>query len=140
MNTRYDSETHNLILVHDFSEIKWVETSGQKGEEITSMPKGLKHAIILGDPNKEGLCIMRVYYPPHFRGPPHFHPMAEHITVLQGNLYVGLGDVVDESKVEKFTEEAFISMPARKSHFSLTKDDPCIVESHVLGPWRIQYL
>ncbi|HKW50690.1 MAG TPA: cupin domain-containing protein, partial [Candidatus Eisenbacteria bacterium] len=63
-----------------------------------SMPKGSKIAVLEGDLGSPGPFTMRVMVPAGYRIPPHFHPGIEHVTVLSGSLFMGLGEKFDESK------------------------------------------
>jgi hypothetical protein len=67
------------------SQLNWEPVQGEKGATgLTAMPKGLLRAVLFGDPNLPGLCMFRMKYPPNYRVPPHFHWMAEHTSVLEG--------------------------------------------------------
>src|SRR6185503_5168074 len=79
---------HRTFLPGDF---KWVDAPA-------GLPKGAKMAVIHGDPSAPGLFAMRATLPAGYKVPPHFHPADENVTVISGELYMGMGDTWDESK------------------------------------------
>src|SRR5512132_164945 len=62
------------------------------------LPAGARAAVLDGDPAKAGMFTLRLMFPPGYRIPPHSHPADEHITVISGNLNVGMGDQFDRKK------------------------------------------
>jgi hypothetical protein len=45
---------------------------------------GVQMATLLGDPQKSGMYVIRVKFPPHLMDRPHWHPNARYVTVLEG--------------------------------------------------------
>ena len=121
------------------SQMKWKPLQAEKGTNLTAMPKGLLHAVMFGDPNKPGLCIFRMKYPQNYHVPPHFHWMAEHTTVLEGEVWMGLGNVVDESKMTKYGPGDYFTVSVGTTHYVVTKDSSPTFELHVMGPWQMTY-
>jgi hypothetical protein len=66
--------------------MKWEPLRPESGNNLTAMPKGLMRAVMFGDANKPVFCIFRMKYPPHCHAPPHFHWVAEHTTLLEGEV------------------------------------------------------
>ena len=96
-----DQGAYENTFLHT-SQLNWEPVQGEKGATgLTAMPKGLLRAVLFGDPNLPGLCMFRMKYPPNYRVPPHFHGMAEHTSVLEGEAYFGLGDTFDEFEVDQ---------------------------------------
>jgi quercetin dioxygenase-like cupin family protein len=93
-----DQEAYDAIFIHSAA-FKWEPVQREKGNSLTAMPNGLMRAVVYGDPNKPGLCMFRMKYPPRYHVPSHVHWMAEHTAVLEGEVWVGLGETVDESKM-----------------------------------------
>jgi quercetin dioxygenase-like cupin family protein len=104
-----------------------------------SLPKGTKAAVIEGDPSKPGPFTMRLKLPANYKIPPHWHPGVEHVTVLSGSFYMGLGDVYDESKARKLPVGGFAMMAIGTRHFALTKEES-VLQLHGVGPWGITYV
>ncbi|NBY33101.1 MAG: hypothetical protein EBQ68_03380, partial [Betaproteobacteria bacterium] len=57
--------------------------------------KGVKLAVISGDPSKPGPYVIRVYFPPGIMSAPHYHREDRYITVLQGTWKAGTDDSWD---------------------------------------------
>jgi hypothetical protein len=56
---------------------------------------GAQQAVLVGDPEKPGMYVVRVKFPPHVMDAPHWHPNARYVTVLEGTWYAGTGDTFD---------------------------------------------
>src|SRR5688572_4543879 len=74
---------HHAIV--NATDLKWVD--GPPG-----LPKGAKVAILSGDPSKEGMFTLRATMPANYKIPPHWHPTTENVTVVEGELYMGMGE------------------------------------------------
>jgi hypothetical protein len=109
------------------------------GEGPASLPQGAKIAVIEGDPSKEGPFTMRGKLPANYKIPPHSHPGIEHVTVISGAFYMGLGETFDESKATKLPAGGFAVMDIGTKHFAFTKEET-IVQIHGIGPWGINYV
>ena len=104
-----------------------------------SLPKGAKSAVIEGDPSKDGPFTLRLKLPANYKIPPHWHPAIEHVTVISGSFYMGLGEMSDESKATKLPAGGFAVMAIGTRHFAFTKEES-IVQLHGVGPWAINYV
>ncbi|MEX1140423.1 MAG: cupin domain-containing protein [Bacteroidota bacterium] len=104
-----------------------------------SLPKGAKSAVIEGDPSKDGPFTLRLNLPANYKVPPHWHPAIEHVTVISGSFYMGLGEMFDESKATKLPAGGFAVMAIGTRHFAFTKEES-IVQLHGVGPWAINYV
>jgi quercetin dioxygenase-like cupin family protein len=133
-----DQGAYDTIFLH-VSKLAWEPLQAEKGSNLTAMPKGLMRAVMFGDPNRPGLSIFRMKYPPNYHVPPHFHWMAEHTTVLEGEFWMGLGDVVDESKMVKYSAGDYFTVSVGTSHYVVTRESSPVFELHVMGPWQMTY-
>ncbi len=104
-----------------------------------SLPVGIKVAVLEGDMTKPGSFTVRVKFPANYKILPHFHPAAEHITVLSGSFNMGLGEVFDESKATQIPSGGFAVMETGTRHFAFTKEETEI-QLHGIGPWGITYV
>jgi quercetin dioxygenase-like cupin family protein len=120
---------HRLINPVDF---KWSDAP-------PGLPKGAKVAVLQGDPSAPGIFAMRVTLPAGYRVMPHFHPADENVTVLSGELYMGMGDTFDETKAHAVTAGGFSTMPMGMRHFAFTKAET-VFQVHGMGPWGITYV
>lgn len=114
------------------------ETLDWKDEPI--LPKGAKSALLVGDPTKAGVFIVRLKFPPNYPIPAHTHPFTEVITVLSGKLGNGMGKVFDAKSGEILSAGDSFVLPAGHSHYVWTTDEETIVELIATGPWDITYI
>jgi hypothetical protein len=63
-----------------------------------AFPKGVKIAVLVGDPSKTGdTVVMRIKFPANFQMPPHTHPYSEVVTVISGHIGTNSGEKVDRT-------------------------------------------
>src|SRR6266566_654878 len=103
------------------------------------LPAGARAAVLEGDPTKSGLFTLRLNFPPGYRIPPHFHPTDERLTVISGNLNVGMGDQFDKKKTNALHQGAFGVIPANMHHFAFSSGRT-IVQLHGMGPFNLTYV
>ena len=104
-----------------------------------SLPVGAKIAILEGDMSKAEHFTVRIMLPANYKIPPHWHPAIEHVTVIQGAFYMGMGEKYEPTKATMLTTGAFAVMPVQSPHFAYTKSKT-IVQLHGVGPWGINYI
>ncbi len=119
-------------IMHVPTDLKWVDGPA-------SLPKGIKVAVLEGDMSKPGPFTVRIKAPANYKISPHFHPAVEHVTVISGSFYMGLGDVFEESKATKLPVGGFAVMEIGTRHFAFTKEETEI-QLHGIGPWGITYV
>lgn len=112
-------------------DLKWMD--GPPG-----LPSGAKFAVLDGDPSKEGLFTIRAVLPANYKIPAHWHPTTENVTVLEGTLFLGMGEKIDESKATALTAGGFTALPGKMGHFAFSKDG-AIIQVHAMGPFAITY-
>jgi quercetin dioxygenase-like cupin family protein len=113
--------------------VKW-------GPAPPSAPPGAQMAVLVGDPSKEGTpYAFWVKMPDGYTVPPHWHPRDENVTVLKGTLLVGMGEKLDESKMEGLPAGSFWYMPKSMRHFAKAKGET-IIQIHGIGPYGINYV
>ncbi|MBW3623734.1 MAG: cupin domain-containing protein [Armatimonadetes bacterium] len=104
-----------------------------------SLPPGAKIALMEGDPTREGAFTMRIRLPANYRIPAHHHPADEHVTVISGSFYMGLGDRLDTTRGRALSPGSFAMMKAGTRHFAFTRK-PAVIQLHGIGPWGIVYV
>ena len=114
------------------SEIKW-------GDAPPMAPKGAKLAVLYGDPNKDGLFVVRAKLPANYRIAAHSHPTDEVVTVLSGTLFVGMGDKLAPASAKAFPAGSLVVTPAKTNHYVLTKQ-PTVIEVSAMGPLQFTYV
>lgn len=103
------------------------------------LPAGAKAAVLEGDPTQAGPFALRLWLPAGYTLPPHFHPVTEHVTVLQGTFLVGMGDVVDASKFTELPVGTYGVIPPGMRHFARAKGE-VVIQLHGIGPWGLTYV
>ena len=106
--------------------------------EVPGFTSGMKIAVIHGDPNAEsGIYVIRLQFPGGYTFPPHWHPMAENLTVLSGTFMLGMGQTADASKLATYRPGAFLYIPGKMAHFGGAKGET-IVQLHGQAPFKIE--
>ena len=104
-----------------------------------SLPPGAKAAMLEGDPAKAGPFTIRLKLPTGYKIPPHTHPAVEHVTVLQGQFQMGLGETWDAKALQVIPVGGFAVMQVGTKHFAGCKQ-ACTLQLHGVGPWGITYV
>lgn len=115
------------------NEIKWVNAP-------PSFPSGAMIAVLDGDMSKPGIFTVRAKLPAHYKIMPHWHMAAEHVTVVKGTFYMGMGDSFDRHNAMKIPEGGFAVMEINTRHYGFTGAEECIIQIHGIGPWSITYV
>ena len=78
---------------------------------------GARMATLAGNPDKPGMYVVRVKFPPHLMDRPHWHPNARYVTVLEGTWYTGTGDTFDLARAIPLKPGSFMMHPAKAVHW-----------------------
>jgi quercetin dioxygenase-like cupin family protein len=103
-----------------------------------ALPAGAETATLYGDPEKPGLFALRVKMPAGYKIPPHMHKSPELLTVISGQLRLGLGQAADHASVETLPAGSFSSLPQGVVHYVLVDQDS-VVQLDGNGPWGLDY-
>jgi len=96
---------------------------------------GVQQAILLGDPEKPGMYVVRVKFPPHVMDAPHWHPNARYVTVIEGTWHAGTGTTFDSAKAVPLKMGSFMLHPAKAVHWDGSAgNEPVIVQIIGEGP------
>ena len=112
--------------------IQWVNAPA-------ALQPGAKMAVVKGDPTQPGLFTMRLRFPANYRVDPHWHTADEHITVISGALFLGMGETFDRAKGKELPVGTFNWMTAGTRHFAWTERETEI-QLHGIGPWIVNYV
>jgi len=121
---------HAVVVLPD--QVAW-------GPAPPALPAGAKAAVLEGDPKQAGPYTMRVSFPDGYRVPPHFHPAAERVTVIQGTLRLGMGDKFDGSALNSLPAGSYVSMQPGTHHFAQAQGNT-IIQVNGIGPWKLTYI
>jgi quercetin dioxygenase-like cupin family protein len=78
---------------------------------------GAQQAVLMGDPGKPGIYVIRAKFPPYVMDRPHSHPNARYVTVLQGTWYTGTGDTFDVARAVALKPGSIMLHPANAVHW-----------------------
>jgi len=123
------SAEHKMVTPKD---IKW-------SPGPNSLPAGAQVFILSGNPQESGPFVMRLKLPANYKIPAHTHPGDENVTVISGELQMGMGDKFDEKKLMRLPASSFIQMKAGTQHFASAKKGS-VIQLHGMGPWGIDYI
>ncbi len=122
--------SHVLVNVAD---LKW--TDGPP-----SLPPGAKVAMVEGDPKvPNALFTLRLKFPANYKIMPHSHPADEHVTVISGAFWMGMGEKFEQDKMKEINVGGFAVMPVGHRHFAMTQSET-VIQLHGAGPWGINYV
>ncbi|MFZ5510538.1 MAG: cupin domain-containing protein [Pseudomonadota bacterium] len=117
-----------------------VSPADLKWADLPSLPPGAKVAVLEGPMNEAVPFTARLRFPANYRIPAHWHPAIEHVSVLSGTFYMGVGDALDLSRGKAVPAGGFVVMQVKTPHFAYTTKEPVEVQLHGVGPWGITYL
>lgn len=103
------------------------------------LPPGAHIAVLAGDPTKAGPYTIRLLFPPNYEIPAHSHPGDEHVAVLSGELFMGMGTRLDKKAGVGLGVGGFALMPANVNHFAYTKQETTIL-LYGVGPVDFAYV
>jgi hypothetical protein len=125
---QHSSNGHVMLNLND---LKWTDAP-------PALPKGAKVAVLSGDPSKPGPFTLRAMFPENYKIAAHWHPSYENVVVLEGTLYMGSGEKLDESKAMALSTGGYTGIPAKSAHFAFTKEKTTI-QINSEGPFEINY-
>jgi ketosteroid isomerase-like protein len=97
-------------------------------------PAGGKATVLYGDPFSRGRFVLRLQLPDGYEIPLHWHPTAENLTVLSGELQFGIaGDLSDG---RRYGPGDYVYIPARQAHYAETRG-PTVLQIAGQGPLQI---
>ena len=122
------------------SGVRAIRPSDLMWRTVPRYPPGYERAVLEGNMESHGPHAYRVRIPAHFRAQLHTHPSDEHVTVLKGTWYLGLGKTFDEGLMQAFEAGSFVIIPAGVPHYVMTGRDETVIQAHGVGPVGITYV
>lgn len=110
-----------------------------KYEDNPAFPPGAKTVVLVGDPSKPGLFILRAKFPPNYVVPPHTHPVFETVTVLSGTMGSGMGEKA-EKKGKMLPPGSVLALPANHAHYVWSTDEEVTIQVSANGPFDLTYV
>ena len=114
------------------SELKW-------GPAPPDLPKGAEITVLHGDPGKPHPFTLRLKMPAGYKIPAHHHPTDEYVTVISGDLSLGMGDKLDPAKAAKLAPGGFAMAGAKMNHFA-SSTGGAVVQVSAEGPFAMTYV
>lgn len=106
--------------------------------DVPGFPAGLKIAVIHGDPNADsGEYVIRLQFPAGYRFPAHWHPNTENLTVLSGEILLGMGDKADAAKLVSYKPGTFMFIPGKMPHYGGARG-VTVIQLHGQSPFKIE--
>lgn len=91
--------------------------------------------VIVGNPDEEGIYVMRIEFGPDVTSPPHYHDQDRFITVISGVWAFGRGASADCEETVPMTEGAFVMHPKGAVHYDGSCNGaPVVVQIIGMGP------
>ncbi|MEX2272672.1 MAG: cupin domain-containing protein [Vicinamibacterales bacterium] len=118
----------------------WGQSTDTRQHRIIPIqPMSQDVEVLHGDPNVVGEpFVIRIRELEGGIIPPHKHPIDEHITVLQGTLYFGVGDKFDRAAMKEIKAGGYAFIPKGSTMFGYTPE-AAIVQVHGVGPFHIHW-
>src|SRR5215471_18528238 len=125
-------KTADQVKTYSSNDLNW-------GPAPAVLPAGAQLAVLEGNPMQPGPYTMRLKMPDGYKIPPHHHHAREHVTVISGELHVGMGDKFDDTKMNSFSPGAFAYLEPTVHHYASAKGET-VIQLHGQGPWQIIYV
>ncbi len=111
-------------------------TAWTEGVTFTSMGPGTGafSALIDGATSAPAPYTIRVHMTKGGKIMPHSHPDPRVITVVDGELCYGFGDVFDPDRCTLYPEGSYFVVPANASHFGYGKTGDAVYQESGVGP------
>ena len=103
------------------------------------LPAGARFVVIEGDPAKAGAYTLKLELPAGYEVRPHWHPMTEHVKVLEGGVLLGRGKQWDEAKMKPLGVGDEAEVAPKEPHY-LKASERTVVESRGTGPIQVTYV
>jgi len=104
-----------------------------------TLPSACKMAVLEGDPREPMLFTVRFRTTGAFELKPHWHPRNERVTILEGKVGVGFGDVIDRETATWFGPGDYY-VNAKEAHHFVLADDPALIQITGIGPWQVHFV
>ncbi len=97
---------------------------------------GAKISVLHGNPGGPGGFVLRLQFPDGYQIPVHWHPTGENVTVVSGNVALGMGNAFEASALHAYGPGDFVYLPPNQSHFGHAHG-LTVVQVNGRGPFAI---
>jgi mannose-6-phosphate isomerase-like protein (cupin superfamily) len=105
-----------------------------------AFPARARLAVLVGDPAKAGLYVIRVRMPADEWMMPHRHREDRVYTVMSGVFYIGVGETLDESRLIAHAPGSVVVLPAGTPHFHWARSGEYVTQVSAIGPLGLEYV
>ena len=116
-------------VVLQATELKW-------GDAPPAFERGAQAVVLAGDPAKPGLFVLRLKVPPGYKVANHWHPTAEHVTLMDGDVTLRMNDGAQQRTLSR---GAFVLLPAQMHH-AVSTATGATVQVSAMGPFELTYV
>lgn len=128
--TAQDAQTADMYDV-DAEGLTWNDI------EVPGFLPGMQIAAISGDPSvADEPYTIRLLFPDGYVFPPHWHPRAENVTVLEGTFLLAMGETFDGDELKSYAPGDYLYIAAENPHFGGAKGRT-VIQLHGIGPFDI---
>lgn len=124
---QHSTHAHTFAPAKD---LKWNDTPALPGAKL---------ALIEGPLNEAKPFMLRLKFPANYKIPPHFHSAIEHVTVISGEFFMGVGEKAEEGKGTGLKPGDVAIMQPNTPHFAYTTQ-ATEIQVHGVGPWTLTFV
>ena len=111
----------------------------QWGDAPPALERGAQAAVVAGNPAAaDALFVLRLKMPPGYQVARHWHPSDEHVTVIEGDLTLDMGDG-EQAHSATFGPGDYVLLPTRMQHAASSRNGN-VVQIHGAGPFELNYV
>ena len=101
---------------------------------------GARFVALYGDMTTEGEhFVFRLEVQPGFEIRPHTHPNTEHMTVLSGRFFIGLGETMDKGDATAYGPGSYIAIAAGVPAYMWAEEET-VIQVHGVGPLTTEFI
>ena len=116
-------------VFHEGDALPWGEPSN-----------GMRYLALYGQSGAEGEAfVFRLEVQPGFELGPHTHPITEHMTVLSGNFFVGIGETLDREAATAYGPGSYLAIAAGVPAYMWVEEET-VVQVHGVGPLTTDFI
>jgi quercetin dioxygenase-like cupin family protein len=128
------------VIGPDEGVFRAIRSEDLEWKPFAAFPPAARLAVLVGDPTRPGLYVIRVRLPEGTRMLPHKHPEDRIYTVMSGIFYIGLGEEFDESGLTAYDTGSVIVLPGDQPHFHWAKSGEYVTQVTAIGPLGLAYV
>lgn len=101
---------------------------------------GIRFVALYGEASAEGEPFaFRLLVQPGFEMGPHTHPITEHMTVLSGEFWVGIGEAMDRESATGYGPGSYVAIGAGVPAYMWAGEET-VVQVHGVGPLTTEFV